>query len=48
MKNDIRDPGLAAQGALRLEWAWMDMPVLRQIKARFAAEKPLKGLRMGL
>ncbi|MBW1711630.1 MAG: adenosylhomocysteinase [Deltaproteobacteria bacterium] len=48
MKNDIREPGLAAQGALRLEWAWMDMPVLRQIKDRFAAEKPLKGLRMGL
>jgi len=48
MNHEIKDPGLAGQGALRLEWAWMSMPVLRQIKERFEKEKPLTGLRLGL
>jgi adenosylhomocysteinase len=29
---------------LRIEWAAQSMPVLRQIKERFSAEKPLKGV----
>jgi len=48
MKHDIKDTSLASQGVLRLEWAWMSMPVLRQIKERFEKEKPLAGVRMGL
>ncbi|MBW2619353.1 MAG: adenosylhomocysteinase, partial [Deltaproteobacteria bacterium] len=48
MNSDIRDPHLAGQGALRLEWAWMSMPVLAQIKDRFQKEKPLTGVSLGL
>jgi adenosylhomocysteinase len=29
-----------------MEWAEREMPVLRQIRERFAAEKPLKGVRV--
>ena len=48
MNSDIRDPHLAGQGALRLEWAWMSMPVLAQIKDRFQKEKPLTGVSLCL
>ena len=43
---DVRDIGLAPKGKLRIEWAEQDMPVLRQIRARFATEKPLRGVRI--
>lgn len=43
---DIKDIGLSAQGAKRIAWAGREMPVLAQIQARFAAEQPLKGLRL--
>ncbi|MCX5702256.1 MAG: adenosylhomocysteinase [Candidatus Omnitrophica bacterium] len=46
MKYDIKDIKLAAKGALRIEWARQDMPVLRLIEKRFAKEKPLKGMRL--
>jgi adenosylhomocysteinase len=46
MKYDIKDMKLAASGKNRIEWAEREMPVLRQIKARFEKEKPLKGMRM--
>jgi adenosylhomocysteinase len=47
MKNyDIKDMKLAREGALRIEWANQNMPVLNRIKARFAKEKPLKGKRI--
>ncbi|MDR1297755.1 MAG: adenosylhomocysteinase [Deltaproteobacteria bacterium] len=48
MNHDIKDPGLAAKGKDRIEWAAQSMPVLDLIKARFAKEKPLQGLRLGL
>ena len=35
MKYDIKDEKLAPKGKLRIEWAEADMPVLRQIRARF-------------
>lgn len=44
MNCDIKDIGLAAKGRARIEWAERDMPVLRQIRARFKKEKPLKGV----
>ncbi|KKU68287.1 MAG: Adenosylhomocysteinase [Parcubacteria group bacterium GW2011_GWA2_47_16] len=44
MNHDIKDVGLAPKGKLRIEWAENDMPVLRQIRARFKKEKPLKGI----
>ncbi len=43
---DIKDIRLAAAGNSRIEWAKKDMPVLRSIGARFAKEKPLKGVRI--
>ncbi len=42
--HDVKDLSLAPKGKLRIEWAEMEMPVLRQIKARFEQEKPLQGL----
>ena len=46
MKYDVKDPGLAAHGKLRVEWAAEEMPVLTQIQDRFKKEKPLKGIRI--
>ncbi|MSQ08130.1 MAG: adenosylhomocysteinase [Dehalococcoidia bacterium] len=46
MKYDIKDLKLAAEGALRAEWAGREMPVLKTIRDRFEKEKPLQGIRM--
>ena len=46
MKYHVKDLDLAPSGRLRMEWAEREMPVLRQIRARFEKEKPLKGVRM--
>ena len=43
---DIRDLALADEGKRRTEWAERSMPVLRQIRARFAKERPLKGVKL--
>ncbi|MBI4408528.1 MAG: adenosylhomocysteinase [Gemmatimonadetes bacterium] len=43
---DIRDPAPADKGRLRTEWAERQMPVLRQIRERFARERPLAGRRI--
>ena len=48
MDYDVKDLGLAKTGQLRIEWAGQSMPVLNLIRRRFAKEKPLKGLRLGL
>jgi adenosylhomocysteinase len=47
MSYDVADLGLAERGRTRIEWADGQMPVLREIRARFAKEKPLAGLRIG-
>lgn len=44
MKYDIKDLSLAESGKLRIEWAERNMPVLRLIRERFQAEKPLAGI----
>ncbi len=44
--HHVRDLALADEGKRRTEWAERSMPVLRQIRERFAAEKPLAGRRM--
>jgi adenosylhomocysteinase len=46
MNHDIKDAALADAGKARIEWADADMPVLASIRERFAAEKPLDGLRI--
>jgi len=43
---DIKDRSLAEQGKLRIDWAGKEMPVVKQIKQRFATEKPLEGIRI--
>jgi adenosylhomocysteinase len=44
--SDIKDLSLAAEGRRRTEWAERSMPVLRQIRERFARERPLAGRRL--
>ncbi|MFA5239190.1 MAG: adenosylhomocysteinase [Phycisphaerae bacterium] len=44
MKYDVADLSLASEGKRRILWADSDMPVLAQIRDRFAKQKPLKGL----
>ena len=46
MDYDVKDLKLSRQGKLRSEWAGVEMPVLRQIKERFARKKPLKGVKV--
>jgi adenosylhomocysteinase len=46
MGSDVKDPGLAARGRERIEWAGGEMRVLRQIRERFEKERPLDGLRV--
>ncbi|MDP8908270.1 MAG: adenosylhomocysteinase [Chloroflexota bacterium] len=43
---DIKDPALAPHGRARIAWAAREMPVLAQIRERFAREKPFQGLRV--
>jgi adenosylhomocysteinase len=43
---DVRDLALADEGKRRTEWSERSMPVLRQIRARFAKEQPLKGQKL--
>ncbi len=44
--NDVKDLNLAAQGQDLIDWAAREMPVLTLIRARFAKELPLKGLKI--
>ena len=44
--HHVKDLDLAQKGHGRIEWAERSMPVLRDIKARFAKEKPLKGVKV--
>jgi adenosylhomocysteinase len=44
--HHVRNLKLAPAGKKRIDWAEMDMPVLRTIRERFAKQKPLKGVRM--
>ena len=44
--HHVKDLNLAEKGHGRIEWAERSMPVLRDIRTRFAKVKPLKGLRV--
>lgn len=46
LKHEVKDLGLAPLGRQRIEWAGREMPVLQQIRDRFAIEKPFAGLRL--
>jgi adenosylhomocysteinase len=44
--HDVADLTLAPEGELRIDWAAGQMAVLAQIRTRFAAERPLEGIRV--
>ena len=44
--HDVKDLRLAEEGVRRIEWAAREMPVIAQIRDRFAREKPLNGVRV--
>ncbi|MFO8007361.1 MAG: adenosylhomocysteinase [Candidatus Brocadiia bacterium] len=46
MNADIADASLADDGLRRIEWADRSMPVLQEVRRRFAKEKPLDGSRI--
>ena len=46
MQGDIRDLSRADEGLDRIEWAYQEMPVLRQLEQLFAADRPLDGVRI--
>ena len=45
---DVKDISLAEQGKRQIDWAFSDMPVLKQIRERFAKEKPFENLRVSI
>lgn len=44
---DVTDLALAPAGEQRIAWASRDMPVLNQVRERFAAQQPLAGIKIG-
>jgi len=46
MEHHVKDPNLVKQGRQRIEWAEIEMPVLRSIRERLTRERPLAGLRI--
>ena len=44
---DVADLALAEAGQTRIEWADTQMPVLAEIRERFARERPLEGVTVG-
>jgi adenosylhomocysteinase len=44
--GDVKDLRLAPAGRRRIDWADRHMPVLRQVRERFAQDKPLRGIRL--
>jgi adenosylhomocysteinase len=47
VRGDVKDRALAETGRKRIAWAATYMPVLAQIRDRFASQKPLTGVRIG-
>ncbi|MFE1103887.1 adenosylhomocysteinase [Nocardiopsis alba] len=44
--HEVADLGLTGAGVRRVAWAERSMPALRSVRERFAAERPLAGLRL--
>ncbi|MGB5603982.1 MAG: adenosylhomocysteinase [Gammaproteobacteria bacterium] len=44
--HDIKDASLADTGLARIEWAYHEMPVLRELADRFGVQRPLEGVRI--
>jgi len=48
MASQVKYPELAEQGKRNIEWAERQMGALLKVRDRFAAEKPLVGVRVGM
>ncbi|WP_166243813.1 adenosylhomocysteinase [Paenibacillus turpanensis] len=48
IESIIADPGLAAEGKLKIDWVQAHMPVLNRIREQFEKEQPFKGLRVAI
>ncbi len=46
LKYEVKDLALAPMGKQRIEWAGREMPVLAQIRDRFAKEQPFAGIKI--
>ncbi|MBI1911843.1 MAG: adenosylhomocysteinase [Deltaproteobacteria bacterium] len=46
MDYHVKDIALSPMGKKRIEWAELDMPVLRKVKENFTKKKPLKGTKI--
>ncbi|MBI5562030.1 MAG: adenosylhomocysteinase [Deltaproteobacteria bacterium] len=46
MNHHVKDMSLAGMGKKRIEWAELDMPVLRKVKDNFTKKRPLKGVKI--
>jgi len=46
VRYDVADVGAADGGLARIDWAFSEMPVLRSLRERFEAERPLAGTRI--
>lgn len=46
VEHHVKSIDQATGGRYRIEWAELEMPVLRMIRERFEREKPLKGVRI--
>jgi adenosylhomocysteinase len=46
--SKVKDPSLAPQGQLKIDWAKDHMPVVATIAARFGKERPFSGLCIGM
>ncbi len=47
-ENIVARPALAAEGQRKIEWVRRNMPILRQLEALFAAERPFAGKRLAV
>ncbi len=48
LKSIVRDPSLAPEGKLKIDWVQAHMPVLNQIREQFEKDQPFKGLRVAI
>ncbi len=48
MAFEVKDVKLAGQGKMKIDYAAEQMPALLRIRERFAKEKPLKGITVGM
>ena len=47
-QNIVATPSLAPEGQRKIEWVRRNMPILRELEAQFAAERPFAGKRIAV